>query len=97
MAGSVAGRGGELERQGVEADDADLIEGAVPEHAVAQHQQAGMPLRDGRGRRPADRVETAVETTIATGTVTADLAARVDGTHPVGTREFTDAVLARIG
>jgi isocitrate dehydrogenase len=44
----------------------------------------------------ADRIETAVETTIATGTVTGDLAARVPDTRAVGTREFTNAVLTRI-
>jgi isocitrate dehydrogenase len=37
-----------------------------------------------------------IEATIAARTVTGDLAARVPDTSPVGTREFTDAVLARI-
>ncbi|MBS3940495.1 MAG: NADP-dependent isocitrate dehydrogenase [Actinobacteria bacterium] len=45
----------------------------------------------------ADHIETAVEATIAAGAVTADLAARVDGARPIGTREFTDTVLTHIG
>ena len=44
----------------------------------------------------ADRIEVAVEATIASGTVTGDLAARVPDTRTVGTREFTDAVLRRL-
>ncbi len=45
----------------------------------------------------ADIIESAVERTVAAGVVTGDLAARVQGTRAVGTREFTDAVLGRIG
>ncbi|MCA1784174.1 MAG: hypothetical protein LC679_18980, partial [Intrasporangiaceae bacterium] len=57
---------------------------------------AEMLLRRIGWTEAADHIETAVETTIATGAVTGDLAARVDATRPVGTREFTDAVLAHI-
>lgn len=57
---------------------------------------AEMLLRQIGWTEAADCIETAVETTIASRTVTADLAARVNGTRAVGTREFTDAVLARL-
>jgi isocitrate dehydrogenase len=44
----------------------------------------------------ADTIESAVEGTIGAGTVTGDLAPRVEGAREVGTREFTDTVLSRV-
>jgi isocitrate dehydrogenase len=58
---------------------------------------AEMLLRRIGWTEAADHIETAIETTIASGTVTADLAARVPGTRPIGTRQYTEAVLAHIG
>jgi isocitrate dehydrogenase len=57
---------------------------------------AEMMLRRLGWSEEADRIETAVESTIASGTVTGDLAARVEGAREVGTREFTDAILSRL-
>jgi isocitrate dehydrogenase len=57
---------------------------------------AEMMLRRLGWKEAADAIETAVEDTIAAGTVTADLAARVEGAEEVGTREYTDAILSRL-
>jgi isocitrate dehydrogenase len=57
---------------------------------------AEMMLRRMGWREAADLIERAVEETIAAGTVTADLAPRIEGAREVGTREYTDAILGRI-
>ncbi|MEX0835633.1 MAG: NADP-dependent isocitrate dehydrogenase [Nitriliruptor sp.] len=81
----------------------EAVHGTAPDIAgrdlanpTAMMFSAEMLLRRIGWTEAADHIETAVETTIATGTVTADLAPRVDIARPVGTREFTDAVLAHI-
>ncbi len=57
---------------------------------------AEMMLRRMGWEEAADLIERSVEDTITAGTVTGDLAPRIDGAREVGTREYTDAILARI-
>ena len=88
-----------------EADRAlyEAVHGTAPDIAgrdlanpTAMMFSAEMLLRRIGWTAAADRIEGAVEATIAAGTVTGDLAARVPDTRTVGTREFTDAVLGRL-
>jgi 3-isopropylmalate dehydrogenase len=69
------------------------IAGKAVANPLATFLSAAMMLRDGLDRlADAERIESAVESALADGLRTADLAG--DGEEPVGTEEMTEAVLA---
>jgi 3-isopropylmalate dehydrogenase len=74
------------------------IAGSGAANPLATVLSAAMLLRDGLGMpAEAEAVEAAVDSVLATGLRTADLATGVDGERTAGTAEVTEALLAELG